>query len=350
MRLEMLLVVDMRIVYKNDSDMSTTQTPHPASQKKPIETLFNAMFHEKWSFADFSGASVDESISSKTFTQSGKTRNLLVPNERLKGCHDFLRMFLLDFLPLNENVVFSYRKGVSAYDSVARHAKSKSFFVCDIADFFPSIRQSRIRSTLLTAKGLCPIEDLDSWLDRIVDLVCVNDSLPIGFSTSPAISNAVLAPFDNALQAYCEGRGLVLTRYSDDIIVSGQDFVALEGIQDRATVLLQDIMQGELSLHPKKSKFLHIGSKVKLLGMVLLPNGTVSVDSGVKDEIEVLIHFYLRDRRKFSDRVGGDPRKAEARLSGLLNYVNSVDQAYLDKLSRKFGVTVVDYFLRRSFS
>lgn len=84
--------------------------------------------------------------------------------------------------------------------------------------------------------------------------------------------------------------------------------------------------------------------------MVLLPNGTVSVDASVKNEIEVLIHFYLRDRNKFSDRVDGDPRKAEARLSGLLNYVNTIDQAYLDKLRKKFGVAVVDYFLHRSFS
>ena len=84
--------------------------------------------------------------------------------------------------------------------------------------------------------------------------------------------------------------------------------------------------------------------------MVLLPNGTVSVDSSIKSEVEVLIHFYLRDRNKFADRVDGDPRKAEARLSGLLNYVNTIDQSYHEKLRKKFGVAVVDYFLHRSFS
>lgn len=347
----MLLVIDICIVYKIDPKMSITLTPNPeAREKKSIEVLFDAMFHDKWRFEDFAGASVEASISAKTFTQSGKTRNLLVPNERLKDFHEFIRLFLLDYLPLNKDVVFSYRKGVSAFDSVALHAKSKSFFLCDIADFFPSIRHSRIKSTLKTAKDVCPIEDLDSWVDRIVDLVCVNDCLPVGFSTSPAISNAALVLFDNALHAYCKSKELVLTRYSDDIIVSGRDFEALEDIQDRVIAILQDTMQGELFLHPKKSKFLHNGSKVKLLGMVLLPNGTVSVDSSIKDEIEVLIHYYLRDRSKFANRGGGDSRKAEARLSGLLNYVNTVDQAYLDKLRKKFGVTVVDYFLHRSFS
>jgi RNA-directed DNA polymerase len=329
--------------------MSTAQT-HSPPRKQPIEVLFNAMYHGKWRFADFAGASVEVNISSKTFTQAGKTRNLLVPSEKLKSFHEFLRMFLLDFLPLNKNVVFSYRKGLSAYDAVARHAASKSFFVCDIADFFPSIRRPRVKSTLFTANDLCPIQNLDTWLDRIVDLVCVDDSLPVGFSTSPAISNAVLMAFDNALQTHCVSKGMVLTRYSDDIIVSAQDSAALKGIQEQVAALLQETVKGEFSLHPGKSRFLHSGAKIKLLGMVLLPNGTVSVDASVKSEIEVLIHFYLRDKEKFVDRVEGDLRKAEARLSGLLNYVNTIDQAYLDKLRKKFGVTVVDYFLHRSFS
>lgn len=329
--------------------MSTTQV-HSLPRRQPIEVLFNAMYHGKWRFADFADAPVEANISYKTFTQSGKTRELLVPSEKLKSCHEFLRLFLLDFLPLNIDVVFSYRKGLSAYDAVARHAASKSFFVCDIADFFPSIRRPRIKSTLLTAKDFCPIQDLDSWLDRIVDLVCVDDRLPVGFSTSPAISNAVLLAFDNALQAHCTSKGMVLTRYSDDIIVSAQNSAELEGIQEQVVALLQETVKGEFSLHPGKSRFLHSGTKIKLLGMVLLPNGTVSVDASVKNEIEVLIHFYLRDRSKFADRVEGDPRKAEARLSGLLNYVNTIDQAYLDKLRKKFGVTVVDYFLHRSFS
>lgn len=346
----MLLVIDMCIVYETSSDMSIPPASRSAFSKQPIEVLFNAMYHQKWCFSEFADEPVNANISVKAFTKLGKKRELLAPNEKLKSWHEFLQLFLLDFLPLNKDVVFSYRKGVSAYDAVARHANSKSFFLCDIVNFFPNVRRARIRSTLLAAKDDSPIENLEKWMDRIIDVVCVNDILPTGFSTSPAISNAALVLFDNALHAYCAERGLVLTRYSDDIIVSSHDSAALEGIQEAVAVILEESMQGEFSLHPKKSKYLHTGVKIKLLGMVLLPNGTVSVDASVKNEIEVLIHFYVRDRSKFADRVDGDPRKAEARLSGLLNYVNTVDQAYLDKLRRKFGVTVVDYFIHRSFS
>lgn len=340
----------MHVVYKTYLHMSTTLSAPPNPQKQALEALFNAMYHGKWNFVDFSEVPVEANSNRQSFTRSGKSRELLVPNEKLKVCHEFLRLFLLDFLPLNERVVFSYRKGLSAYDAVAKHAGSKSFFACDIADFFPSIRRTRIVSTLTTAKSFCPIADMDDWLERITDLVCVNDVLPIGFSTSPSISNAVLKPFDDALETYCDSDELILTRYSDDIIVSARNHAALDGIENRIAAILQNTMQGEFALHPGKSKFLHGGVKIKLLGMVILPNGTITVDAGVKKEIEVLIHFYLRDKSKFADRVDGDPRKAEGRLSGMLNYVNTVDQTYLNKLRKKFGVTVVDFFLHRSFS
>jgi RNA-directed DNA polymerase len=330
--------------------MSTTYQPLAASNRQPIETLFNAMYHGKRSFADFSAAAVDENFTRKRLSRAGKTRELLIPNDKLKGCHEFLRLFLLDFLPLNDQVVFSYRKRLSAYDAVKKHALSKSFFVCDIADFFPSLRRRRIASTLVTAHDVCPIADLDNWLERIIDLLCVNDVLPMGFSTSPSISNAALRPFDNALQEYCESRKLILTRYSDDIIVSGESHSALDGIEAEVEACLEEAMQGEMTLNHKKSKFFHRGLKIKLLGMVLLPNGAISVDAGVKEEIEILIHFYLRDKSKFADCVEGNLQKAEARLSGLLNYVNTVDQGYLDKLRKKFGATVVDFFVHRSFS
>ncbi|WP_082774929.1 reverse transcriptase domain-containing protein [Delftia tsuruhatensis] len=330
--------------------MSTQPTPQFSIKKQRIDVLFEAMFHGKWSFGDFVSASVQTNTISKSFTHGGRTRNLLVPSEKLKSFHEFLRLFLLDFLPFNEDVVFSYRKGMSAYDAVIKHAASKSFFVCDIANFFPSIKRDRIRTALLRAKECCPIEDLESVIERILDLVCTDSGLPQGFSTSPVISNSVLLDFDNAFHAYALGEGLEFTRYSDDIIISSRNSEAIQGIEAIVSHCLHDTMGGDFSLHYGKSRLLHSGVKIKLLGMVLLPNGKVSVDANVKDEIEVLIHFYLHDRSKFADKVDGDTRKAEARLSGLINYVNTIDQSYLDKLRRKFGVTVVDYFLHRSFS
>jgi RNA-directed DNA polymerase len=143
---------------------------------------------------------------------------------------------------------------------------------------------------------------------------------------------------------------VVYTRYSDDIILSSDDRGALAAAEDKLQQLLAETFVGKLRLHPEKSKHLNIGGKVKLLGMVLLPNGTISVDVKVKNEIETMLHLYLRDRERFNGLRGAGPARAEARLAGLLNYVNTVDRSYLEKLRKKYGVAVVDLFLHRSFA
>jgi RNA-directed DNA polymerase len=317
--------------------------------KQSLEALFDAMHHGKRDFSDFASCQVEPNYVRHEFRKQGKTRVVLNPNEKLRAYHEFLRLFLFDFLPVRRDVVFSYRKGVSAYDAVIKHAGSKHFFVCDIADFFPSISRDRIRRTIVAGGNSTPILDIDQWVDRVLDLVSVEDALPLGFSTSPSISNSALLPLDDAIQRHCVAHDLIYTRYSDDIVVSAVDAERLRGVEGVLATCFAEHMEGDMALNPAKSKLLHTGGKIRILGMVLLPNGTVSVDASVKSEIEVLIHFYIRDRRKFADRVEGDAKKAEARLAGLLNYVNTVDRAYLQKLRKKFGAAVVDLFLHRSF-
>lgn len=324
--------------------------PLPTAAKRPMADLFRAVYHDKRSFSDLIEMDVLLNCKREQYTKAGQVRAILAPNDILAGCLEFVRLFVVDYLPINEDVVYSYRKGMSAFDAVARHRAGKHFLVCDISHFFPSLNRGRVRLTLAQGYDRTPIADFSLWLDRFVNLVCPESSLPVGFSTSPGISNAALKPFDDAMSLVCEGRGLTVTRYSDDIIVSGESKDALEGIEQLVAATLEDVFPGEFTLNRAKTKRMHRGTKVKLLGMVLLPDGSVSVDAAVKDEIEVLLHFHSRNRSRFLERVGKDLLKGERRLAGLINYVNTVDKAYLDKLRRKFGAASVDYFLHRSFS
>lgn len=325
-------------------------TPPQTVVKRPLKDLFNAVYHDKYRFQDLAELDVLLNCRREQYTKAGHTRAILAPNEILAACLDFTRLFVVDFLPINEDVVYSYRKGMSALDAVARHKDSKYFFVCDIAHFFPSITRERVGLTLAQAKDRTPISDFDLWLDRFVNLVCPEAGLPVGFSTSPGISNSALKYFDDALKLTCDERGLSFTRYSDDIIVSAMTKESLNDIEQLIEGTLQETFSNDFTLNRSKSKHLHRGTKVKLLGMVLLPDGSVSVDASIKDEIEVLLHFHATNRSRFIEYVGHNLTKGERRLSGLMNYVNTIDKAYLDKLRRKFGVAAVDYFLHRSFS
>lgn len=316
--------------------------------KKSLKTLFEAMFHGKRDFTDFMRKVSEDDIGRAHIRQGTKQRELINPSERLRAYHNFIRLFLVDFLPVHD-AVFSYRKGISARAAVAQHAQNRHFFVTDIESFFPSITRDLVCKTITSAMAEIPIADLSDHLEHVLDLLCVDDALPIGFSTSPGLSNAALYPFDIAFHARCRELGVIYTRYADDIILSSDERDILESGEESLNDYLDRMFEGRLRLHRGKSKYLHRGGKIKLLGMALLPNGTISVDTSIKDEIETMLHLYLRDRERFNTMQEIGPAKTEARLAGLLNYVNTVDQLYLEKLRRKYGAAAVDMFLHRSF-
>ena len=162
------------------------------------------------------------------------------------------------------------------------------------------------------------------------------------------ISNVCLTPFDNDLENYCADSDLVYTRYADDIIVSARSRRALESLESKLRELLTHHFDDRLKLNRSKRKLTTVGRKTKILGMVILPNGRVTIDMEVKKIIETRLHFYVRNRQKFLDVYAGDIDVGRDNLGGYINYVNTADKAYLTKLKRKFGAAVIDSFIHRS--
>lgn len=311
---------------------------------KPLQVLFDAIHHGKHDFQDFLCLPVATSYTAFKVDH----RTVYKPNKRLKVYQTFLNTFVFEFLTLNPRVVHSYRKGVSAQQAVAAHAHNRAYFQTDLINFFASIDRELVRSTILERGDQVPVTDLHSHLERILDLTTIDGVLPVGFPTSPAISNACLTAFDDELEAHCIKKGLTYTRYSDDIVISALQRGSLPGIEAVIRDLLTAHFSGKLQINPTKSKLTTIGRRVKVLGMIITPSGHVTIDNQLKKRIEVMLHFYVRDRGKFSAMVDQDVQAGTEKLVGYINYVNTADQAYLAKLRRKYGTTVIDSFLHRS--
>jgi len=303
------------------------------------------MLRGKYDFDDFLTAPIPNNYA----TTKVRDRTIYRPNKKLKVYHRFLNTVLFDCLPINETVTYAYRKGVNPHEAVKPHAHSRAFFQTDIRDFFSSIGREIVRERLLTSGPSIPILDLTAHLERILDFTTVNGILPIGFSTSPPISNACLIDFDNDLQAYCNDADLIYTRYSDDIIISAQSREKLQEIKQTIADLLAKHFSGKMVLNDEKSKLTTIGRKIKILGLVVLPSGEVAVDMELKKHIEVLIHYSIQDEDIFLKQAKEPDRKAGLnKLSGYINYINAADPDYLEKLRRKYGTAVIDSFLHRS--
>jgi len=274
-------------------------------------------------------------------------RQVKVPSKKLKIFHSFLNLVIFEFLPLNENVVFSYRKGFGIYDAVSKHSKSKYFFQTDVASFFSSLKRELIQKAIMEGMGSCPVADIEENLPRILELICIDDALPVGFPCSAPISNAAIYNFDNKLEEYCKSHELIYTRYSDDIVISCNNKEALGHVENTVQEMLYAYGSLDLHLNRGKSKYFQVGGKIKILGLMILPNGKVTVDSKLKREIESLLYSHSLGRDAFLAALPLDEDHGIARITGCLNYINSVDKEYLEKLRRKFGATVVDTFLHR---
>jgi RNA-directed DNA polymerase len=309
---------------------------------KPLRQLFDAMHHHKYSFEDFLGITVSEHYQPVGW----RNRVIYKPSKTLKAMHSFLNSFIFEYLSTNERVSFAYRRGTTLRDAVAPHANSRAFYQTDLEKFFDSITESMIRPTV--AMATTPADDLQDYLDRVVALTTVDGKLPIGFSTSPLLSNACLRHFDDQLEHECISRSWIYSRYADDIVISAQSLDGLKGVEDAVKgSVLEKLGQG-FRINQAKSRVTTVGRKVKILGLVILPSGRITIDKEIREKVESQLHFYVSDRGRLAKIYEGEIEEGLERLSGYVSYIHSADPMYLNKLRRKFGGTVIDIFLHRS--
>lgn len=313
--------------------------------KRPLEELFFATFRGKQSFSEFLELDLSSSFLRKNFDG----RSVYSPDKSLKLYLGFLSRILFDRLPVATDVVFSYRKGVNVVNAVEKHCNNRYFFQADIDSFFGSINREIISRAILAALEGCPVSDIEQWLGRLLDMVTVDGVLPPGFPTSPAISNACLYEFDKKFISWCNENELTYTRYADDLIVSGKGEEKMYLLNSKISEILEDEFGDNIKLNVQKTKFIRPGEKVRILGVAILPNGKVSVDGRLKKHSEIAMHYLIKDKKIFSSILKeNDLEKALRKFSGQLNYINTVDPAFLDKLRKKYGSTAVDKIIHVS--
>jgi RNA-directed DNA polymerase len=100
----------------------------------------------------------------------------------------------------------------------SKHVGKKVVVSLDIKDFFHTIKQERLLQFYKSLGiGEAPARTLS-------ELCTFKAFVPQGAITSPKVSNVITAvTFGPTVKAYCDGRGLTLTIYADDITMSSDD-------------------------------------------------------------------------------------------------------------------------------
>lgn len=191
--------------------------------------------------------------------RGGGERTISAPRTFLKVIQYWILDYLLYTLK-SHPICHSYQKGKSIVTNAFPHINSEYVANIDISDFFGSINQTMIID-LLRKNGFG--EQLSKTIARLTSL---NNGLPQGTPTSPILSNAYLYSFDETAAQVAKNTGLNITRYADDITISGKN---KDSITNVITLFKQELSAKGLELNTKKTRIASRGGQQRVAGVVV---------------------------------------------------------------------------------
>ncbi|MCK5875057.1 MAG: retron St85 family RNA-directed DNA polymerase [Alcanivoracaceae bacterium] len=256
-------------------------------------------------------------------------RLICQPSKELKFLQGMvLEKFLLD-LPLHRAAT-AYREGMGIKENASRHKDSRYFLKMDFRNFFPSIKPEiltahieKFRQVKISESDAFSLARIFFYFDKVDGL-----SLSIGAPSSPFLSNTVMYYFDCKVSDACEDAGITYTRYADDLCFSSERKNALWSMPKFVQGALLECDLDHVSVNPDKTIFVSHKENIHLTGLVITPEGKLSIGRSNKRKTKSLIYSYLN---------GSLSAENLAWLRGYLSFCMDVEPGFLDSLKSKYG-------------
>jgi RNA-directed DNA polymerase len=270
----------------------------------------------------------------KVFTipkRSGSDRRIIAqPARKLKAIQRYVLATKLSGLPVHP-MATAYQAGKNIADNAAPHAKKRVILKLDFKDFFNSITPGDLQAVINKA-------DLDTvaradrgylnyiffWLHPLEGRLC----LSIGAPSSPFIFNAVMAPLDRQIQAIAQECSTLCTRYADDITLSGNSIENLLKAEQRIKTVIFNSRQPRLTFNDEKRGLYTTAGRRIVTGLVLTPDGKVSLGRDRKRRISAALHHISTGRNVTLEH--------RQQTRGWLAYANSVEPNFVVAMSVKY--------------
>lgn len=264
--------------------------------------------------------------------RTGGERIIEHPSRELKAIQRWIVQALICRFPLHESAT-AYRKGTGIRVNAERHRKTKFTNCYDFASFFPSFSQARVMQYIADQSKAIGMELSERDLEFVGNIVCRNGRLTIGAPSSPAITNAMMFEFDRRMHEECHARGLVYTRYADDLFLSSFEPEQLEDMDKVIVKNKRGIPHLRLRLNRQKTAYLSKKYRRVITGVVITPQHTLSIGRQRKREVKSLIH-------KWTD--GNIDSERFYYLKGLFAFAIDIEPDFETRLIAKYGKTRID--------
>lgn len=241
-----------------------------------------------------------------------KPRTLALPNQYAREN----QKALLELLSKTKFPCFVFsQRGYSFLDKVKYHLKDEYLVNLDISNFFNSIHYSRIERIL---RELGVSEGSSKILRQ---LTTFNYSLPLGFATSPIVSNLVISELDQDLFSYAQSRGFRYSRYVDDISFSGECDPSRY-----VKKFTQIVRQHQLRINDKKTELYKPGEARFVLGIKIY-RGSLDVTDKYLDKVRE--HAELL---KLGQKYSLDQEDLVKTIVGELRFIKQINQTSYEGL------------------
>lgn len=255
--------------------------------------------------------------------KNGKNRELQIPSFSMKVTQRWIYEEILKKIIVSEESMAFVPNKNGILDSSKKHYRNLYLLEMDIHNFFGSITSKQIWKVF---RNLGYNDEVSTLL---TELCTYNNCLPQGAVTSPYLANIVCRNMDSRISGLCRRRGIVYSRYADDLCFSSDNRLALNKIK----VIIQKIVADEgFSINEEKTRFLSEARRKDILG--------ITVNQG---EIHVNKEYKRLIRSKIYNSIMKKDYSEKNVIRGMISYVSSIEgekyrtkvRCYIDSIIKK---------------
>lgn len=264
--------------------------------------------------------------------KSGGYREAIQPSIKLKVIQQWILSNVLQNLPVSD-ISTAFGKGDSTFINAKMHAESTFSIRIDIKNFFNSIKAEDLIKVI---KESCQIADIykSEEFNKLLIKSCffIDHKLPVGYITSPFISNAVMLKIDNIIANAVRNKNIygnaVITRYADDFVFSTDKVGACKKFYDYFENTLEKIDSPKLIINQNKTRIMsRRGGAMIITGLLVNNDGVVRATRKYRDQFRLLIKLYHQKRLK-KDEIES--------LKGHISFIKNIDPLLFTKISFKY--------------
>lgn len=275
--------------------------------------------------------------------KSGGHRTIVAPIENLKKIQRALLKYLEGVFIPNQNAT-GFISGKSIKDNALMHIGKNCIINLDLENFFPSITKDMLKDAIRNELS----DSIPS--DEVINTICNLCTIPIddnmevlaqGASTSPLLSNIVMKKFDEYVESFCKERGMVYSRYADDITLSFNS--TNENIQDILSHFRGLVESYGLKLNEDKIKVLKKGTRQEVTGIIA--NEKANLSRSFVKQLRVFLHLWEKNGYEEAQTIyqndfrNHKPGELQNVIKGKLNYLRMIkgnqDSTFI-KLNKRY--------------